>query len=73
MASIKYRVAKAVIAGEFGNDEERIRRLRDAGHDPDEIQRIVNDIILHGYVEPENIMSVTVDLSQYDGLEITLI
>lgn len=38
-------VALAVIRGEFGNGEERVKRLRAAGYDPQVIQQKVNAIL----------------------------
>lgn len=39
-------IAKEVIRGLWGNGSERIRRLRKAGYNPEEIQRLVNKMIL---------------------------
>lgn len=39
-------IAKEVIWGLWGNGSERIRRLRKAGYNPGEIQKIVNKMIL---------------------------
>lgn len=38
-------VAKEVIQGEWGNGDDRIKRLRQAGYNPDIIQKIVNSIL----------------------------
>lgn len=38
-------IALEVIAGKWGNGEERIRRLKAAAYDADRIQRCVNDLI----------------------------
>lgn len=37
------QIADEVIAGKWGNGEERTRRLKAAGHDPDRIQKLVNE------------------------------
>ena len=39
-------VARDVIAGKYGNGEDRKRALRDAGYDPGEVQRIVNRMVM---------------------------
>ena len=39
-------IAREVIRGIWGNGSDRIRRLRNAGYNPEEIQRIVNKMIL---------------------------
>lgn len=41
-----YEIAKEVIRGLWGNGSERIRRLRNAGYNPGEIQKLVNKMIL---------------------------
>ena len=41
-----YEIAKEVIRGLWGNGSDRIRRLRNAGYNPEEIQRLVNKMIL---------------------------
>lgn len=38
-------VARDVIAGKYGNGEDRKMRLREAGYDPIEVQRIVNRMV----------------------------
>lgn len=38
-------VAICVIAGDYGVDEDRVRRLRNAGYDPTVIQSCVNELI----------------------------
>lgn len=43
--SDKFTVARQVIRGEYGNGSERIRRLRLAGYDPQEIQNLVNYLL----------------------------
>ena len=39
-------IAREVIRGLWGNGSERIRRLRNAGYNPGEIQKLVNKMIL---------------------------
>ena len=39
-------IAHEVIAGKWGNGQERIDRLKAAGYDPDKIQRRVNEIMM---------------------------
>lgn len=41
-------IAMEVIAGKWGNGEERIRKLKSAGYDYEKIQRCVNDLIAIG-------------------------
>lgn len=38
-------IAREVIRGVWGNGSDRIRRLRNAGYNPEEIQRLVNKMI----------------------------
>ncbi len=38
-------VAKEVIDGKWGNDEERKKKLKEAGYDPAEVQRRVNGML----------------------------
>ncbi len=38
-------IAREVIDGKWGNGQERKQRLRDAGYDPAEVQRKVNEIL----------------------------
>jgi hypothetical protein len=38
-------IAMEVIAGKYGNGEERIRKLKSEGYDVEKVQRCVNDII----------------------------
>lgn len=40
-------IAEEVIAGKWGNGDDRKKRLRNAGYDPDEIQMHVNEILLN--------------------------
>ena len=36
-------IAMEVIAGKYGNGEERIRKLKSEGYDAEKVQRCVND------------------------------
>lgn len=45
LADERIAVARDVIAGKYGNGEDRVRRLRAAGWIPAEIQMLVNTII----------------------------
>lgn len=38
-------VALRVIAGDFGNGDERIQKLKKAGYEPDQVQTVVNEIV----------------------------
>lgn len=38
-------IAVEVIAGKYGNGEERIRKLKSEGYDAEKVQRCVNDIM----------------------------
>ena len=38
-------VAICVIANDYGTGEDRARRLKNAGYDPQKIQQCVNDLI----------------------------
>lgn len=72
MASINYRAAKLVIAGEFGNGPERVARLTAAGFDAAEVQRLVNAILIDGYTEPEEMLTVEIDPDRYDGITLII-
>lgn len=39
------QLARQVIAGQWGNGDDRIRRLRNAGHDPQAVQQRVNQLL----------------------------
>ena len=39
------RAAYSCIYGEFGNGDERVRRLRAAGYDPARVQNLVNELV----------------------------
>lgn len=38
-------IAMEVIAGQWGNGEERINKLKSAGYDYEKIQKCVNDLV----------------------------
>ncbi len=68
-------IAVEVIAGKWGNDNERIVRLVNAGYNPTVIQGIVNQIArdMVEYEQAEKhygkeILEVNVDLSKYGAL-----
>ncbi len=44
-ATPELRAAYSCIYGEFGNGEERVRRLRAAGYDPVRVQELVNALL----------------------------
>lgn len=69
MKSVK-EIAQEVIAGLWGNGEERRRRLIEAGYDYDVIQQAVNDLLNGNEItEPQpsvtddGILEVSVDLN----------
>ena len=45
-------VAYDVLDGRYGNGDERIRRLRLAGYNPNTIQNIVNQLVKGTYRDP---------------------
>ena len=68
-------IAVEVICGKWGNDNERIVRLVNAGYNPTVIQGIVNQIArdMVEYEQAEKhygkeILEVNVDLSKYGAL-----
>lgn len=75
MANSNYKAALDVIAGKYGNGEERIKRLWDAGYNPQAVQTIVNALMSDYPPSPEeseNILEIEVDLSKYDGINLIL-
>lgn len=40
-----YKIAQMVISGMFGNGADRIKALKEAGYDPDTVQKVVNNIL----------------------------
>lgn len=68
-------IAVEVIAGKWGNDNERVVRLVNAGYNPTVIQGIVNQIArdMVEYEQAEKhygkeILEVNVDLNKYGAL-----
>lgn len=76
MMKTNEEVAKEVIDGKWGNGDERIVKLTNAGYNASAIQRIVNQMLKDNMVtdEPEvkentkQILEVTVDLKKYGAL-----
>lgn len=71
-----YQVALDVIAGKYGNNQERYTRLAAEGYDYAAIQSIVNAIIYDGYTEDppeEKYLEVTVDLRKYNGITLKFV
>lgn len=69
-----YQIALEVIAGQWGNGQDRMVRLTSAGYNAVEVQRIVNDIIYSGYSEPvsepDQYLEIEVDLAKYAGIQL---
>lgn len=61
-------LAREVMAGKWGNGEERRRRLLAAGYDANAVQAIVNDIM----VTDKDVMEITVDRTKYTGVLIKI-
>lgn len=84
-AKTNQEIAIEVIAGKWGNGPERRQRLTEAGYSYSAVQSIVNAIMEGGYTfqpetpqqapaeTPHNLLAVELDLTKYDGLEVTLI
>lgn len=76
MMKTNEEVAREVIDGKWGNGDERIVKLTNAGYNASAIQRIVNQMLKDNMVtdEPEvkentkQILEVTVDLKKYGAL-----
>ena len=76
MMKTNEEVAKEVIEGKWGNGDDRIVRLTNAGYNASAIQRIVNQMLKDSMVtdEPDvkenakQILEVTVDLKKYGAL-----
>lgn len=51
-------VVQMVIDGDFGNNPERRKRLRDLGYNPDEIQRLVNKRLSVGHKSQKTISEI---------------
>ena len=78
-------IAKEVLAGQWGNGQDRRDRLTAAGYIYDDVQSIVNSIVYSGDYIPydsaedeaataadpgKKYLDVEVDLSVYDGLRL---
>lgn len=74
-------IAKEVIEGKWGVDDDRIVRLTNAGYNASAVQRIVNRMLKEQMVtdepaigdEPKQILEVTIDLKKYGALVINLV
>lgn len=75
-------VAKEVIEGKWGVDNDRIVRLTNAGYNASEVQRMVNKMLKEAMVtdepadsveKPKQILEVTVDLKKYGALILNLV
>ena len=67
-----YEIACEVLEGKWGNGQDRIDRLWNAGYDPSAVQAIVNCLVNDRAREPEQgkYLEVDVDLSVYDGIQL---
>ena len=76
MVNSNYKAALDVIAGRYGNGDERVRRLWEAGYNPQAVQTIVNALMSDNPPDPpadsENILEIEVDLTKYDGINLIL-
>lgn len=78
-------IAKEVLAGQWGNGQDRRDRLTAAGYNYDDVQSIVNSIVYSGEYIPDDpaedeaadaadqgktYLDVDIDLSIYDGLRL---
>ncbi len=74
-------IAKEVIEGKWGVDDDRIVRLTNAGYNASAVQRIVNSMLKEQMVtdepeigdKPKQILEVTIDLKKYGALVINLV
>lgn len=48
-------IAKEVIDGKWGNGDDRVKALKEAGYDPDEVQKKVNEILLAEEPKPKKL------------------
>ena len=65
-------LAREVIAGKWGNGDERRRRLYEAGYDAIAVQTIVNALLSDSPAPSERLLEVEVDLSLYDGITLKI-
>lgn len=77
-----YDIAKEVIAGLWGNGEDRKHRLTEAGYDYAAVQSIVNSLVKDGYTaptapaaedEPGELLEVDYDPKVHTGIVINII
>ena len=76
MMKTNEEVAREIIDGKWGNGDERIVKLTNAGYNASVVQRIVNQMLKDSMVtdEPDvkentkQILEVTVDLKKYGAL-----
>ena len=81
MKKTEEEIAREVIEGKWGVDDDRIVRLTNAGYNASSIQRIVNKMLKEAMVtdepavvdEPKQILEVTIDLKKYGALVINLV
>lgn len=81
MTKTEKEIALEVIDGKWGNGDERIVNLTNAGYNASSIQRIVNQILKENIVtqEPEQeqkakeIVEITVDLKKCGALIINFV
>lgn len=76
-------IAQEVIAGKWGNGQERRTRLTEAGYDYNAVQTIVNSLLKDGYTvsretNPEPvadpaILEINYDPKQHKGIQINII
>ena len=61
-------LAHEVMAGKWGNGEDRRLRLLAAGYDANAVQAIVNDMMK----TDKDVLEITVDRSKYTGVLINI-
>lgn len=78
MKSVK-EIAQEVIAGLWGNGDDRKRRLTEAGYDYNVIQQAVNDLLngndvddSESTVTDSEVLEVSVDLHKYAAVKLIL-
>lgn len=73
-----YEIAKEVIAGLWGNGQERVQRLANGGYDPVAVQSIVNALMKDRETRTDtasadgNYLTVECDLTKYHGIILKL-
>lgn len=75
MAKTEKEIALEVIDGKWGNGDERIVKLTNAGYNASSIQRLVNQILKENIVteepvqeKPKEITEITIDLKKCGAL-----